>query len=357
MVLARLGPYELLTCLATGGMAEIYAARSTDDPTRMVIVKRMLPQYSQNPTFVEMFLDEGRTVSLLDHPNVVRMFYFGFEGETPYLAMEYLHGVDVRTILRTTMHEQRKVPTALAISIAAAVCAGLHHAHEAKSLDGRPMEIIHRDVSPQNVFVTFDGTVKLIDFGIAKARGRTHETRAGALKGKVPYMAPEQIRNATMDRRTDVYAVGVMLYELLTYRRPYVIDDGQEPQGEFGLMMAIVGHQIARPRDLCPELPELLEKIVLRALAARPADRYQTAEAMQRDLERTACALEIESTPEDLAEFLRHGFGEQAQPWHEFMRAGGHDVVTRIEAVGRLRGRDDSDGGDDRDDPTFVYAS
>lgn len=336
-MVTRLGPYELLTCLAAGGMAEIYVARRSDEPERLLIVKRMLPQFSNNPAFVEMFFDEGRTVSLLHHRNVVRMHYFGFEGDTPYLAMEYLHGVDVRSILRATLHEGGPLPRALALSIMIDVCAGLHHAHEARSLDGQPLEIVHRDVSPQNVIVTFDGEIKLIDFGIARARGRAHETKAGALKGKVPYMAPEQIRNGPMDRRTDVYAAGVMLYELLTCQRPYVVEDGQSPQGEFSLMLAIVGHQIARPRSVCPTLPESLERITLRALAARPADRYQSAAAMQADLEHAARELGLVAGSDDLASFLRRTFPEDAKEWRPSASSSVHELVTRIEAASRLR--------------------
>ncbi len=336
-MVTRLGPYELLTCLAAGGMAEIYVARRSDEPGRLLIVKRMLPQFSNNPAFVEMFFDEGRTVSLLHHRNVVRMHYFGFEGDTPYLAMEYLHGVDVRSILRATLHEGGTLPRALALAIMIDVCAGLHHAHEARSLDGQPLEIVHRDVSPQNVIVTFDGEIKLIDFGIARARGRAHETKAGALKGKVPYMAPEQIRNGPMDRRTDVYAAGVMLYELLTHQRPYVVEDGQSPQGEFSLMLAIVGHQIARPRSVCPTLPESLERITLRALAARPADRYQSAAAMQADLEHAARELALVPGGDDLATFLRRTFPEDAKEWRPSATSSVHELVTRIEAASRLR--------------------
>lgn len=336
-MVTRLGPYELLTCLAAGGMAEIYVARRGDEPERLLIVKRMLPQFSNNPAFVEMFFDEGRTVSLLHHRNVVRMHYFGFEGDTPYLAMEYLHGVDVRSILRATMHEGGQLPQALALSIMIDVCAGLHHAHEARSLDGQPLEIVHRDVSPQNVIVTFDGEIKLIDFGIARSRGRAHETKAGALKGKIPYMAPEQIRNGPMDRRTDVYAAGVMLYELLTYQRPYVVEDGQSPQGEFSLMLAIVGHQIARPRSICPTLPESLERITLRALAARPADRYQSAAAMQAELEHAARELGLLPGGNDLATFLRETFPEDAKEWRPSATSSVHELVTRIEAANQLR--------------------
>lgn len=336
-MVTRLGPYELLTCLAAGGMAEIHVARRSDEPERLLIVKRMLPQFSNNPAFVEMFFDEGRAVSLLHHRNVVRMHYFGFEGDTPYLAMEYLHGVDVRSILRATMHEGTQLPRALALSIMTAVCAGLHHAHEARGLDGQPLEIVHRDVSPQNVIVTFDGEIKLIDFGIARSRGRAHETKAGALKGKVPYMAPEQIRNGPMDRRTDVYAAGVMLYELLTYQRPYVIEDGQAPQGEFSLMLAIVGHHIARPRSVCPTLPEALEHIILRALAARPQDRYQSAAAMQADLEHAARELGLVPGGHELASFLRKTFPEDAKEWRPSSTSSVHELVTRIEAASRLR--------------------
>ena len=334
---SRLGKYELLTRLASGGMAEIYVARDTTAPDRVAIVKRMLPQFTDNPAYVEMFLDEGRTVSLLRHPNLIAMHDFGFEQDTPYLAMEYLHGVDVRTMTRGAKSRARQIPLQVSLTIAAEVCAGLHHAHEARTLDGYPLELVHRDVSPQNVFLTFAGGIKVIDFGIAKVRGRVHETRAGALKGKVPYMAPEQIRGQAVDRRTDVYAIGVMLYELTIGRLPYLTEPGEDPRGEFTLMMAIVNHRIARPTALRPNLPSAVERILLTALAAAPAERFPTALALRDALAAAAADAWVPIEPPVVTSFLRELFGDREQAWRGAHDHGGAELATQIDALAQAR--------------------
>src|SRR5207248_1545558 len=157
-------------------------------------VKKLLPQHAANEEFIRMFLDEGRIAAMFDHPNIVRTQDFGSDQGSHYLAMEYLHGEDLRTVLRNLRGAGKTMPRELAVGIIVAMCAGLHHAHETRGPDGEPLEIVHRDVSPHNVFVTFDGAVKVVDFGIAKSVDRNWETKQGTLKGKVPYMSPEQIK-------------------------------------------------------------------------------------------------------------------------------------------------------------------
>jgi serine/threonine protein kinase len=336
----QIGKYEIVTKLGSGGMAEIHVAR--DANRRVAIVKQMLAQFAEQPDYVEMFLDEGRMVSLLRHPNIVEMYDFGFVGEIPYLAMEYLHGVDLRALLRAAKVAALPVPFPVATAIGRAASAALHHAHEARSIDGTALELVHRDVSPQNLIVAFDGRVKLIDFGIAKSRGRLHETRAGSLKGKVPYMAPEQIRAGSTDRRTDIYATGVVLYELITGRRPYIVEQGEEPQGEFSLMMAIVGHKLASATRLRPDLPAALEQIVLRALAAKPTDRFATAGEMAEALAALPCA-----TPPQIAAYLSLLFGQRPSIAH----AENDDAATEIHHLEELR----TSGNDDYD--LFVQAA
>lgn len=322
----KLGKYEIVTRLASGGMAEIHAARDADQ--RILIVKQMLAQFTDKAEYVEMFLDEGRTVSLLHHPNIVEMYDFGFVEEVPYLAMEYLHGVDLRALLRAAKHAAMPVPHPIAVAIGWGASAGLHHAHEARSLDGFPLDLVHRDVSPQNLIVTFDGRVKLIDFGIAKSRGRLHETRAGSLKGKVPYMAPEQVRAGVLDRRTDVYALGVVLYELITGRRPYVVERDAEPKGEFSLMMAIVGHKLAPASRLRSDVPPELEEILVRALAAKPNDRFATAGEMA-----AALAAMPRATPAQITAYLGGLFGNRPSLAHAEI----DDAATEIQQLEELR--------------------
>jgi len=346
----RLGAYEVIARLASGGMAEVYAARHPSDPGRVVVIKQMLPQFSHKPDYVEMFLDEGRIVSLLRHPNIVRMLDFGFHGEAPYLAMEYLHGVDLRAIIRDCVARRTLLPLPHALAIVSAACSGLHIAHEAKSIEGHPMDLVHRDVSPQNIVVTFDGAVKLIDFGIAKTRHRLHESRAGSLKGKVPYMSPEQIRGTNLDRRTDIYALGVVLYELVTGRRPYLLSKDEQPQAEFSLMMAIVEHRVARPSTVQPALPPEIEQVVMRALSALPTERYQTAEQMKQAIEAAARTLRISTDSRQVAVLLRERFGDQMRKWREAL--AGDDLATEIASVARLRTDNSTD--EEREEPSAI---
>jgi len=343
----RLGNYDLIKPLASGGMAEVCAARDRTTG-EVVIVKRMLPQFTSSPEFVEMFLDEGRTVALLRHPNVVRMLDFGFHGDLPYLAMEYLHGVDLRTLMRAVAKRGELLPLDLALGIVAALCAGLHHAHQARALDGRVLDIVHRDVSPQNLVITFDGGIKLIDFGIAKSRDRIHETRAGGLKGKVPYMSPEQIRATSVDHRTDIYAAGVVLYELVTGRRPYRADR-RTAQGESGRMRGIVGHRIVKPAPVAPDLPFAVEEVLLRSLAPQPGHRYATAEEMQRALVRVAEELDQPFDVAALRTLVLTRFGERDRKWRQALQQD-DELVTIIEASRREQDVHE----DDHDPPSVV---
>jgi|GEM_PF-3925016 len=304
----KVGNYELVTQLASGGMAETHIARSLVDNS-IVVIKQLLPRYAGNPEFIEMFVDEGRVISSLKHPNVVAMREFGFQGEVPFLAMEYLHGVDLRTLSRTlSLRKKRQMSVDVALYIACAMCAGLHHAHEARTIDGKPMDITHRDVSPQNVVLTFDGDVKLIDFGIATARGRTHETRSGALKGKIPYMAPEQVRAGATDRRTDVYAVGVVLYEMLAAKRPYV--GKKKRMGEFSLMMAIVNHDVVPVDAVRLDLPPSLTKVITKAMALDASERYQTAAELEQALRGEGRRLGLALEPQRLSSVMIEVLGE-----------------------------------------------
>ncbi|MGE3546423.1 MAG: serine/threonine-protein kinase [Kofleriaceae bacterium] len=343
-----LGDYELLTRLASGGMAEVFVARSRVNGD-IVIVKQMLQKFVNNPEFVEMFLDEGRVISQLSHPNVVSMRSFGFHDDLPYLAMEYLHGVDLRTLMRTLALRRRMMPIEAVIYIISCICAGLHHAHNAHTIDNRPMDIIHRDVSPQNVVITFDGGVKLIDFGIAKARGRSHETRSGALKGKVPYMSPEQVRSGKIDRRTDVYAVGVMLYELIVGRRPYV---GNKANGldEFGLMMAIVNHDIVPASAVRAGLHPKLNAVIMKALEVQAADRYQSADELRNALVAVAQELDMVATPEQLAGLMVRTLGQRIS-WAEAARSN-ERIVEQVSSLEHCKTT-----VDERHDPLTVDPS
>ncbi len=350
----RLAKYELLSKIASGGMAEIYVARTRSSGyERVCVVKKLLPQHADKEDFIQMFLDEGRVAAALNHPNVVQMFEFGSDGGDHYLAMEYLHGEDLRTVMRAMRAEGRLIPREHVLNVVIGVCAGLHHAHEARSVDGAALEIVHRDVSPHNVFVTFEGGVKVVDFGIATSHGRQTETKHGTLKGKVPYMSPEQIKGKKVDRRTDVYAVGVMLYELLLGRRPYVLPNS----GEFALMMAIARNDVRPATNVDPSFPPALDAIVQRAMAYDPRTRYQTMRELQADLEAYARESGHAVSPLALSEYMASLFGDRVEAWRAAQK-NAHVLAAHVVEVEEERAQsgihqdDEADGGvTEVDDP------
>lgn len=279
--IGRFGPFEVVGRLAMGGMAEILLARETTrtGPTRYLVVKRILSQYLDDPDFVGMFLDEARVLMRLSHPNICHVYRFGEVDGTHYIAMEWINGAPIGRIIRRA-RDAGGVPVPIAVRIAALVAEALHHAHNARAEDGQPLELIHRDVSPHNIMVSYDGSVKLLDFGIAKAEQRAHQTTAGAIKGKFAYMAPEQCRGKAIDHRIDVFALGVCLFEMLTGKALY------RREHEMHTMQAIVEEPVPALREQLPDCPPELDEILQKALAKAPEDRYGTAADFQDALER-----------------------------------------------------------------------
>jgi serine/threonine-protein kinase len=303
------GRYRLLRRLATGGMGELYLALAVGVQgfEKLIVVKRILPHFAANPEFLAMFLNEARLSAKIDHPNVVRVYDQGRAGDSVYFTMEYLHGQHLGRVISTVRMHGQEFPIAHAVAIAAAMCEGLHCAHEMRGVDGQPQEIVHRDVSPSNIFVMFSGQVKLVDFGIAKALSSTNLTREGARKGKANYMSPEQCRAEPVDRRSDIFSLGIVLYEMLTLQRLFA------GENEFAVMNQIVRGIIPPPSSRRP-IPAELERIVLKALAAAPDDRYPTAQAMAEDLQRFAAAEGLVCSSGALAEFLHGLFGHVPYP-------------------------------------------
>jgi serine/threonine protein kinase len=306
-----IGPYEVLSRLALGGMAELLLARrdGIEGFQKLVVLKRILPQYASNPEFVDMFLREARLAAALEHPNIVQVFDIGKSGEDYYFAMAYLHGKDALAILRELSRTNRRLPVEHAIAIASGIAAGLHHAHEQVGFDGKPLGIVHRDVSPANAIVTYDGTVKLVDFGIAKAAAQMNHTRAGVRKGKAAYMSPEQCRGDPLDRRTDIWSLGVVLYEMLTMTRLYRADN------DLAIMHRIVSQDPPSPTAVFPDLSPALAAVVMRCMQRNRDDRYETAALLQRDLDVCAHELGMRPSAAALSEFLRGVFGTPALPW------------------------------------------
>ncbi|MBS2018995.1 MAG: serine/threonine protein kinase [Deltaproteobacteria bacterium] len=286
----RLDRYELLCPLAYGGMASVWLARfgGRKGFERLVVVKMILPQYSQDPRFQEMFLDEARIASRIEHANVARILDVGEEEENTFIVMEWVDGDSLSKVLRAAEQKKTPIPAGIALRICADAAAGLHAAHTLRDRDGTDLGVVHRDVSPQNILISNAGTTVLIDFGVAKARDRvSQDTSAGQLKGKIRYMAPEQAQGKAMDHRADVWALGAILYEIFGGKPPY---DGPNEVATLHKLTS------ATPPDPLPgTVPSAVRAVIDRALAYDPADRYATALELNLALE--AAMVEIgEST-------------------------------------------------------------
>jgi serine/threonine protein kinase len=294
-------------------MARIYIARSTGIGSfeRHVVLKMILPERAHDETSVQMFLDEARLAASLNHQNVAQVFEVGEEGGIHFLAMEYVHGQDLRALLAKAGSEGTRVPLELALTVVAGAASGLHHAHERRTSDGTPMGIVHRDVSPSNIMIGYDGAVKLLDFGIAKATMRSVETQSGIIKGKFAYMAPEQCRGRDVDRRSDVFSLGIILYEVTTQHRCFRADS------DFDTMHRIVTGDVVRPTRLVQGYPQALEAIVMQALAVDASQRYQSAAHLLEAIEGFAIATRMSLSTMSLGRFMRDMFGDVQEPWLE----------------------------------------
>jgi serine/threonine protein kinase/ABC-type branched-subunit amino acid transport system substrate-binding protein len=277
------GRYRLIADVGRGGMSDVYLAvtEGTEAAARfqkLLVIKMLKPELSEDSEFVAMFLNEARLAARLNHPNVVQTIEVGEAGGRYFLAMEYLEGQPLHRVLR---HNDARARLGLDMRLHMLIqaLAGLHYAHERRDYDGSPLDIVHRDVSPANLFVTYEGNVKLMDFGIAKARDSNSETRVGVFKGKAAYVAPEQARGESVDRRADVYSVGVVLWELLTGRRLW------SGLTQIEMLRRVVAGDIATPRSVDPRIPAELEEICMKALAFRKEDRFSTAAVLATDLE------------------------------------------------------------------------
>ncbi len=300
----RLGEFTIVRPLAVGGMAELYLAVPTEGERQAVALKRMLPHLAWDPEFVRMFLDEVRIVAALDHPNIVRVLDFGIGDGSHFFAMEYVHGYTVLQLLQN-WEGSDPLPLPVAISIVEGVARGLEYAHDPEP--GRS-GLVHRDVSPSNIMVSFEGDVKLLDFGIARLSQETQKTRAGTLKGKVGYMSPEQCRGGPLDRRSDVFGLGVLLYELSLRRRAFFGDN------DFAVMNQIVLGTFEPPREVMPDFPEPLDSLIRDAMSVDPAARPPTAGAFLTRLCAWADGEGVDRSSDGLAAFLADSYGKSAPP-------------------------------------------
>jgi serine/threonine-protein kinase len=307
----RLGRYEIVRHWASGGMAQVLLARTTGlgGFERYVVVKRIHSEHAMDERFVKMFLDEARLAAMLHHGNIVQVHEVGEADGRIFFAMEYVHGEELRRVLRNLNVKKEKMPLDHVVAIISAAADALHHAHEQRSADGKPLGLVHRDITPANIIVGYDGIVKVVDFGIAKAASRSTETAGGTLKGKVGYMSPEQCLGKPVDRRSDVYSLGVVLYETTCVRRLFKNDN------DFLTMSSIIAAKVPPASEHRADVPEELEQIMMKALAVRPEDRYQTAAEMSAALEQFAGNAGLRPTPKGLAAFLKQRFGSRPEPW------------------------------------------
>lgn len=326
--------YEVLGRLATGGMAELFLARARaggDTPSPVVVLKRILPHLAADPEFVRMFRDEAHLALALQHHNIVRAMAIGAAED--FFTMEYVHGETLRAVLDAAQSRGENIPLPQVLSIALGISAGLHHTHQQTDGEGRPLHIVHRDVSPSNVIVGYDGAVKLVDFGVAKAAAGTHVTQAGTLKGKLSYMSPEQCRAEHVDHRSDVFALGILLYEATTLTRLFIGDN------EVAVLNQVISNSIEPPSSRRRGYPPALERIVLRALRADPDDRYESAEALRLELVKFGRHLGLRPSQDGLARYVRGLFGDKPLPWCEISGVptaqGGNDQTVPLHVPGQ----------------------
>ncbi|MCX5741752.1 MAG: protein kinase [Proteobacteria bacterium] len=303
--------YEILSKLAVGGMAEIFLARSANamGVQRHVVLKRIHAEYADDLSFAQMFLDEARLASQLQHPNIAQVFDVGKLGDSMFFTMEYVHGETLRTILQHVYENKLELSLGFILTTAAGAAAGLQHAHERLGMDGRPLGIVHRDISPANVMTTYDGIVKIVDFGVAKASTARHQTVAGTVKGKISYMSPEQCRGNVVDRRSDLFSLGIVMWELLTRGRLY------RRQSDFDSMGAIVNEVPIAPSAYRPAIPPEIDRLVLRLLAKDPDRRFASGDELIDELDLVASKLAIAMNPSAIKTTLRGFFGKKPEPW------------------------------------------
>ncbi len=320
------GPYRLLEKVASGGMAEVFRAKRTgvEGFEKVVAVKRILRHLSDNKEFVDMFINEAKMVAGLTHPNIVQIFDLGKIEKTYFIAMEYVHGRDLRTITRKARERGMRIPLDLSLLIVSRVCAALDYAHRKRDDTGKPMLIVHRDVSPQNILISFEGDVKLTDFGIARAASMAPTTDSGgALRGKLLYMSPEQAWGRTVDCRSDIFSLGIVFYEMITDQKPFA------GGSDLSVLEQVRACRVTPPRVHNARIPERIERVVLKALDSDAENRYQDAGEMHKDLERVLHERQP-PTATELTRFMEILFeDQQAGPTADKPAEGAPTLVER----------------------------
>ena len=314
----QFGKYTVLRHLASGGMADLFLARATGIVgfEKIVVIKRIREDLLGDHEITELFLHEARLAAALEHPHIAQVYDVGMVNDSYFFAMEYVHGVDLRKIMRTLVTKKETLPLADAVQIGVGVCAALHYAHEKRDFQGDNLGIIHRDVSPSNVLVSYDGAVKVCDFGVAKATNRSQQTAHGVLKGKISYMSPEQCQCRPIDRRSDIFAIAIVLYELTTLNKLFRGDSDME------VVKQLTEGRVTPPSALRTDYPPELERIIMKALHRDVDERYATAQEMQLDLEAFAREQRLALSSVSISRLMARLFEGHVEAWQEALRVG-----------------------------------
>ena len=325
------GKYLLLDRIAIGGMAEIFLARQMglEGFEKTVVLKRIRPHLGDKKSFVKMFLNEAKLAAQLNHPNIIQIHDLGKVGDSYFIAMEYLFGRDMRRVIPKAEAQGIPFPIVYACKIASQVLEGLYYAHQKSDVHGKALGIVHRDVTPENIFVSFDGGVKVLDFGIAKAANQVEMTRAGEIKGKLSYMSPEQCMGKPLDHRSDIFSLGVVLYEWVTGFKLFT------GESDVAVLKSITDGKIYRPSYFKQDVPEQVELILMKALEKDPAARYQSSWEMQYDLDKFLANNEFTPSNQHLATFMKQLFVDEIET--ERQRLTGRGVsLTMMGEPGRM---------------------
>src|SRR6476659_6374911 len=305
----QFGKYWLLDRVNVGGMAEVWKAKAfgVEGFERLLAVKRILPNIAEDEEFITMFIDEAKIAVQLQHANIAQIFDLGKVDDSFFIALEYVNGRDLRSIFDRMRNKGEALAIAMACYVTMQVCEGLDYAHNKRDAQGRELNLVHRDISPQNILLGYEGEIKLVDFGIAKAAGKASKTQAGILKGKFGYMSPEQVRGLPIDKRSDIFAVGIVLYELLTGERLFI------GESDFSTLEKVRNVEIQPPSSYNKKIPQELERVVLKALARDPEDRYANAIDLHDDLQSFLYSVGEFFSRKDLAAWMKKTFAMEIE--------------------------------------------
>jgi serine/threonine-protein kinase len=341
----QFGRYTLLAPLATGGMAQVFLARvsGVEGFEKLVVIKKILSHLAEDNDFVERFLDEGKIVVKLSHGSIAQVLDMGRQGAEYFIAMEFVDGKDLRKIAARCREAGKPLPLGLSLFIFVRLLDALAYAHRKKDDQDKELNLVHRDVSPQNILISYEGEVKIIDFGLAKSAMSITRTSPSVILGKFFYMSPEQARHTPADRRSDLYAVGICMWELLAGKNPF----DEIPPGE--ILRAVANPQIPRLKTVCPDVPDAVDELVARALAPEPAQRFQSAEEMRGRLTSAMLQADPSAGPEVLASFMREHFSREYDNERKTIAFLSKLPVPEAAASSVDDDQDDGAGDDDRE--------